>query len=150
MTTPQLFRFGVLELDYILTGDGYLITCRTNNPVHLWLRWTTTVPQKHIHARIVRGAQVGTYIDQCFVVYTDVEQEEPGDTLIHTFIVEPWPHCETRWFYLWGTIAGETSPSASAIFKKHRIYTPPGIEEQPLYNSYKILHSRTTTEQGSN
>jgi hypothetical protein len=118
-----LLHFVVRNLTYTLTPTGYLITCYTNYPCHLYLRWTNVVPQKHINPIIRRGAQVGTYIDQCFVVFTDLEQTDPGDTYTHTFLVEPWPHCETRWFYFWGTVAGQLSPSASCIFSKHR-YAP--------------------------
>lgn len=124
MVEPQLLHFVVLDITFTLTATGYIITCHTNNPCHLFMRYTTTIPQKHIKPRIVRGAVAGTYIDQCFVVFEDNEQEEPGDTYTHTFIKEPWVVCETRWFYFWGTVNGVLSPSASAIFSKHR-YAPP-------------------------
>lgn len=120
MVTPQLLHFVVRNLTYTDIGTGYLVTCYTNNPCHLWLRWTAIIPQKHINTRVVRGAPVGTYIDQCFVVFTDVEQNEPGDTFTHTFTLEPWFYCETRWFYFWGKVGGVLSPSASCIFSKHR------------------------------
>lgn len=122
MTIAQLLHFAVRNLSYTFTATGYLVTCYTNNPCHLWLRWTNIVPQKHVNTRILRGAPVGTYIDQCFVVFTDVEQNEAGDTFTHTFTLEPWPSCERRWFYFWGTVDGQLSPSVSAIFTKHRPY----------------------------
>ena len=118
MTNPAL-HFAVRNVTFTPTVTGYTVTCYTNNPAHLFLRWTTTTPQKHIHSKIVRGAPVGTYIDQCFVVYTDVEQNEPGDTWTHTFTLDPWGYCETRWFYFWGTVSGVTSPSASCILSFH-------------------------------
>lgn len=103
-----------------VTITGVTVTCYTNNAVHLWLRWTNIVPQKHIIAREQRGGLVNTYIDQCFVAFHDIEQNEPGDTWTHTFTCEPWPGCETRWFYFWGTVAGVLSPSASCILEYHR------------------------------
>jgi len=121
MVEPYLLHFVVRNVEYTLTASGVIVTCYTNYPVHLWKRETTTQPQKHVNTRMVRGAPIGTYIDQCFVVYTDHEQQEPGDTFTHTFIQEPWPFCETRWFYFWGTVGGELSPSCSAIFSYHRI-----------------------------
>lgn len=127
MVAPQLLHFVVRNITFILTLTGYTVTCYTNNPCHLWLRWTNVEPQKHVNAKVVRGAVAGTWIDQCFVVYTDVEQQEPGDTFTHTFTLEPWPVCETRWFYFWGTVGGVLSPSASAIFSHHRIAPPPPI-----------------------
>lgn len=119
MVEPYLLHFVVRNVTYTPTLTGYLVTCYTNYPVHLFKRETTTQPQKHINPVVVRGAPVGTYIDQCFVVYTDIDQQEPGDTYEHTFIEEPWPYCETRWFYFWGTVEGQLSPSASAIFSFH-------------------------------
>jgi hypothetical protein len=131
MTTIQLLHFVVRNVTYAAAGTGYLVTCYTNYACHLWLRWTATVPQKHVNPIIVRGAPVGTFIDQCFVVYNDIEQNEPGDTFTHSFTVEPWPYCQTRWFYFWGTVGGQLSPSASALFSFHsllpiRIYSDPG------------------------
>lgn len=118
MATASIY-FSVRSVEYTETLTGYIVTCTTNNPIHLWLRWTAIEPQKHVNERIVRGAPIGTYIDQCFVVYNDVEQNEPGDTLTHTFTLEPWLYCQTRWFYFYGTISGVLSPSRSAIFQYH-------------------------------
>jgi len=119
MTIPQLLHFVVRNITYTPILTGYLVTCYTNNPCHLSLRWTSTVPAKHVNPRMVRGAVVGTYIDQCFVAYKDIEQNEAGDTFTHTFTVDPWPYCETRYFYFWGTVDGNLSPSASCIFYYH-------------------------------
>lgn len=124
MTTAQLMHFVVRNVTYALTPTGVTITCYTNYPCHLYLRWTNVETQKHINPVIVRGAVAGTYIDQCFVVYYDIEQNEAGDTTTHTFTVQPWPSCETRYFYSWGTIGGVLSPSASCIFSYHRIAPP--------------------------
>jgi len=45
----------------------------------------------------------------------DVEQVEPGDTLLHTFIVTPWPQCQRRHYFYWATIAGEKSVSSTSM-----------------------------------
>jgi len=124
MTVSQLLHFAVTYFHVINTQLGCIVECYTNNPCHLWMRWTSIVPQKHINPVVRRGATVGTYIDQCFVVYEDNEQQEPGDTIIHTFLKEPWPPCTERWFYFWGTVAVQLSPSVSAIFYHHRICVP--------------------------
>jgi hypothetical protein len=119
MAAAAIMHFVVRNLEYSPILVGYTVTCYSNHYVHLWLRWTDVEPQKHIKPRIVRGAQVGTYIDQCFVSFHDIEQNEPGDTFTHTFTVTDWPYCETRWFYFWGEIGGNKSPSASCLFEKH-------------------------------
>ncbi|GAI52757.1 unnamed protein product, partial [marine sediment metagenome] len=50
--------------------------------------------------------------------------EEAGDTLTHTFIKEPWPVCETRWFTFKGDVDTLWTASAGPIFKKHRVAPP--------------------------
>lgn len=124
-----LDHFTVRRLTFANTEFGVQLQCFTNNACHLTMRWTYLVPQKHINTTQRRGAQIGTYIDQCFTVFHDNEQEEPGDTWTHTFTKEPWDTCETRWFYFWGTVGGVVSPSASAIFEYHRTgQAPPTLK----------------------
>jgi hypothetical protein len=120
MATAQLLHFAVLTIAYANSADGVIITVTTNNPCHLWLRISDHMPQKHLHAAASRGALVQTYIDQCFVAYTDIEQTEPADTMVHTFTVAPWAICQTKWFYFWGTVAEQLSPSATPIFVYHK------------------------------
>lgn len=112
--------WAVLSIDYTFICTGYIITAVSDIPCHLWMRYSTVEPQKHIKPIMRRGAPVGSVIDQCFVAYHDNEQEEAGDTIIHTFIKEPWAYCETRWFYFRGRVAGSPTRSAGPIFKKHR------------------------------
>lgn len=119
MTTTPTQHFVVLAMTTTEILGGVTVHCYTNNPAHLWLRWTDILPQKHIIAREQRGALVNTYIDQCFVAFHDLEQLEPGDTTSHTFILENFTYCQTRWWYFWATIAGQLSPSATCIFQYH-------------------------------
>lgn len=123
MTDPRLAHFAVQAIKYTLTATGFIVVCYTNNPCHLWLRWTSTPPRKHVIPTERRGAPVSSYIDQCFVTFHDVEQDEAADTLEHSFLVAPWPHCQIRYFYFLGTIDGHLSPSRSCIFTKHRNFT---------------------------
>ncbi|GAI08749.1 unnamed protein product, partial [marine sediment metagenome] len=55
----------------------------------------------------------------CFVVFEDLEQDEAGDTLTHTFTWHGWETCQVRWFYFWATSEGEKMKSTSPIFSKH-------------------------------
>ena len=105
------------------------IITTTNIKVHQFMRWSLVLPQRHVKPIIVRGAVAGTYIDQCFVSYQDAEQQEPGDTLTHTFILCDWPICQTRYYYLWATKLAQLMPSASPIYSYHRISIgPPALE----------------------
>lgn len=118
MTTP---KFAVSDLKQYITPTGYRIVAYTFEPSHLWMRWTTAEPQEHTIPRTIRGVPLPADKRFCFVAYEDNEQEEEGDTLIHTFIKEPWPVCETRYFFFTGGSNSTTSPSTTAIFKKHRL-----------------------------
>ena len=94
--------------------------------------WTNQEPLKHPTTRILRGLTIPGATQYCFVVWEQNEQQEPGDTITHTFIKEPWPVCETRWFVFRGTIDGDKSNSISAIFTKHRVQPP---IEQTFYTN---------------
>lgn len=109
----------VRDMQYSYYCDGFKIVATTDIPCHLYMRWSTTTPQKHIVPKFMRGIFMHEDIYLCFVAYTDNEQEEAGDTLTHTFVKRTWPICETRWFYFWGKVAGQTCVSTSAIFELH-------------------------------
>jgi len=125
---PPIFKNMPLDIEQILTADGYRIIYTTNVPCHCYMRWTTIPPVKHIEPRFLRGYPIWSDLRQCFVAYEDNEQEEAGDTLIHTFIKEPWPVCETRYFFFWSKCAETNVVSTSSIFTKHRV-APPLIME---------------------
>jgi hypothetical protein len=124
-------------------APNFTIVTTTNIKVHQFLRWSITPPQRHVRPVIVRGAVAGTFIDQCFVVYYDVEQNEPGDTLIHTFTFTDWPVCQTRYYYLWATKLAQLMPSASPIYTKHRL-APPGPITIKIYSDFD--HGLTTCD----
>lgn len=139
---PPIEKFIPTKLTYIQTLTGLKIVLGTNVPCHLYLYWTTTEPLKHPLTRVRRGLAVPWYTRYCFVNYHENEQEEPGDTLYHTFIKEPWPVCETRWFTIRGNIDEELSPSVGPIFKKHRALLPITI------TVYPDNHPETTSVDG--
>lgn len=123
-------RFAVKTIEQENTETGYIITVTTNHPCHLWMRWTNITPVKHHSLSPERGASFNISTRYCFVGYHNNEQEEAGDTYEHTFIKEPWPICETRWFYFIGQVSAGRSPSDTAVFIKHRTapILPPTFE----------------------
>lgn len=124
MTDPRLRHFAVLEIVQTPTETGYQIVVTTNNPCHLVMRWINYEPNPHIKLTWDRGTLTSKQKVVATCWWHNNEQEEAGDTLIHTFIKEPWPVCETRWFFFWATVDGVVSPSTSAIFSKHRTLAP--------------------------
>ncbi|MBA7589526.1 hypothetical protein ES708_31611 [subsurface metagenome] len=122
---PPVYHWAILDIQQTLTATGYQIVVITNVPCHLYMYWTNQEPEKHKTTTIQRGLPVLAATEYCFVAWEQNGQQEPGDTIYHTFIKEPWPVCETRWFTFRGKIQGEWSASISAIFKKHRVAPPP-------------------------
>lgn len=119
--------WALLDIQQTAIAGGFQIVLTTDVPCHLFMRWTTTIPQQHSIPVYRRGLAMHADKYFCFDAYKDNEQEEANDTTTHTFIKVDWPTCETRYFYFHGTISGEPSPSTTAIFKKHRVYVPPTI-----------------------
>jgi len=101
----------------VLHGQGELeVELWTSSPCHLTLRWTATQPVKTLHPKEKRGALWYYDNKMCFVAWKDIEQIEPGDTTLHTFLWPGWTLGLTRWFFFLGTIGGVSSPSNTAIF----------------------------------
>ncbi|GAJ21851.1 unnamed protein product, partial [marine sediment metagenome] len=122
---PPTNKWCILDIIQTITATGYKIVVITNVPCHLFMYWTNQEPLKHDRTRVLRGLTIPAASQYCFVDWEQNEQHEAGDTIFHTFIKEPWPVCETRWFVFRGKIGGEWSNSISCIFKKHRVAPPP-------------------------
>lgn len=123
---PVISNWAPLTIASSYRVDGLEIVITTDIPVHLYMRWTTEEPLKHPQAEYRRGILVPIGTRYCFVAWEENEQLEPGDTLIHTFLKDNWPVCQTRWFYFIGTKQAEEQPSASPIFVYHRGEPPYG------------------------
>ena len=107
-----------------VTG-GFNIVLTTDVSCHLYLYWTNKAPWVHRTSKLDRGLTVPWDAYWCYVVWTLLDQEEPGDTTTHTYNWTGWENCQTKYFRFHGTIAGNTSPSDSPIFHKHYFYAPP-------------------------
>ena len=116
---PAISNWAPTNFTHVRSPEDYLITVTTDIPVHLFLRWTATEPLTHPTELFRRGISLPNATRWCFVAFHEIEQKEDGDTYIHTFLMENWPFCETRWFYFVGTKQAEESPSASPIFHLH-------------------------------
>ena len=85
------------------------------------MSWTKDPFWVHKTSLLRRGLPTMQAARYCFVNWHQNEQEEEGDTLVHTFIKEPWLHCETRWFTFRAKVDLEWLPSVGPIFEKHRV-----------------------------
>ncbi len=118
---PPVGNFAILDLEQRVTDTGIIITVTTNVPCHLYCYWTATEPEKHLIPILTRGIELHTQLKMCFVNWHENEQEEAGDTMVHTFTKEPWAHCETRWLTFRAKVMENWVKSVGPIFKKHRI-----------------------------
>jgi hypothetical protein len=116
-----LLRWTITAWSQTDTVDGVRFSLTTNHPCHLHILWTSQCPWKHVPIKKTRGADVGKKVYFCCVANTAVWQEEAGDTLLHTIIVEPWAACTTRWYRFLGTVQGQDSPSSSPCFELHHV-----------------------------
>jgi len=130
--SPTISNWAPITYTKALVEDAYWIQVTTDIPVHLFMRYTLTKPLTHPVALFRRGISLPNATRFCFVNWHENEQEEEGDTLIHTFYKPNWPICQTRWFYFIGTKQTEESPSASPIFTHHREQPPERIDMKIL------------------
>lgn len=132
---PPAYKFAILDLFQQLTGTGIRITVTTNVPCHLFCYWTDKEPEKHLIPILRRGLPIHTQLKYCFVNWHENEQEEPYDTMTHTFTKEPWAICETRWLTFRAKVSGQWVTSVGPIFKKHRFIPEYDPEEYALFYS---------------
>lgn len=124
MTDFKSNHWALLDLQQELLPTGWRFIATTDVPAHLYMRMSTVPPKKRVFGTPRRGIYLQGDVRFCFVVYEDNEQDEPGDTLAHTWNKLGWQEGETRWFYFIGTQAGTASVSETAIFRK-TFYPPP-------------------------
>lgn len=116
-------KWFMIDFEEWACHEAYHIQTLSDVPSHQWLRWTINPPWKHPRSRRFRGLEIFGDVYYCFTGHISIEQNEPGDTLIHTFDVAPWPRYEIRYFYMIGFINMERSPSHSPIFARSIDYT---------------------------
>lgn len=108
-------RFAVLLFYQFIQPDGYILQFHTNRECRLTLRHSAVEPVVHREPALRRGLLMHTDPRFCFVAWTEIEQQEDGDTIIHSFYYRPDPLPFEVWFYLVGTINGADAPSTSPL-----------------------------------
>ena len=111
------------HIEYELTVTGYIVRLFTDVPCHLWLYYSPYEPWVHKVSFMYRGELTMQPGYWCFVLKSAIDQSDPGDTLLHTYIWDGWYGCLTQWFFFHGTIAFVTSLSQSPIFHLHYPYS---------------------------
>jgi len=123
-------RISFRDFAYTETPTGTQVVIITDIPCHLFIRWTILEPWIHSKPVLRRGMWLNDDVRFCFDVFSDCEQNEPGDTIIHTFTCGLANLDSDYWWYPWGYVEGDVSPSTGPIFK---IHTPPVWPAPPVY-----------------
>jgi len=123
-------HISVRDIDFHASTIGVRIRVTTDAPCHLWVRLSSQTPRIHKKPSLRRGVAFAEDVRFCFTVFEDNEQEEPGDTVDHTWWKPDWPVCTTKWLYVWGSRSGEVCVSTTAPFKYHNDGVDP-IEPPP-------------------
>jgi len=139
-----VFPWHMLTIDHEMTADGFIITITTNRACHCYLRYSKVYPRIHRKSVLRRGVVFGWDARFCFVSYQHLEQDEEGDTYIHTFTWPGWENCHTRYFYFFATVGGFPGVSDSPIFWLHYLWIAP----PPMVYFYPDAHPETTSVDG--
>lgn len=122
------------EITYVPSDTGVRIIITTDIACHAYLRVTATQPNLHKKVSLIRGLPLKEDIRFCFVVYDDYEQFEGGDTITHTFYLDSWPTCTTKWFYPFASIAGVFTVSTGPFFEYHNTGEAPTPTPDVMYH----------------
>ncbi|GAH42545.1 unnamed protein product, partial [marine sediment metagenome] len=142
-------RWSIRDLEQVITPDGYILIAYTDVPCHLYCRMTLQPPRIHKKPSYRRGLWIADDVRFCFTVFEDNEQTEAGDTTTHTFVKEPWPVCETRWFYFHATVDAGPSPSTSPYFEKHFKGVDMYVISLGKFTEEEILHGHVKLKEGA-
>jgi len=131
-------RFTITDLTYTPNCEQVTVTVTTKEMCHLFLRFTANAPRKHPRSHMIRGIDLRADLRYCFTVYADIEQEEPGATLTHTFILNDLLFCHRYWFYFYGTSAGITMIYTSAVYGFRYPFGDPPFKTCELQEDYSL------------
>jgi len=119
---PEQMFYTILNYRHSPWDVGCHVRAISPYPCHMTLYWTYSEPLRHRTSRVFRGIEQPWSAYFCFVAYTGVEQEEAGDSTIHTFWMPDWLEGQTRFWTTRASVNDELTPSSTPIIK----YTHPG------------------------
>lgn len=136
-------RFAVTYLWQMVQSDGYLLEFTTNTPCHLWMKYKSTRPGKKLVQAWRRGRPMHCTPSFDFSAAKEMEQQEAGDTLKHSFMLRPYLRPDHYYFYLYGYVAGRKAASTSCIMhlpfahgSRKMIWSQPYMEDSGKILSY--------------
>lgn len=140
-------RWVVTDYQHNWLNGYFTVHVTTDIPAHLTMLYTGKAIRLHLRQKVIRGVSKLTVPDYCFVEYQALDQEEAGDTLVHTFTFGPWEPGQCYSFRFIATIDGEPSSSDSGIFLV--CYHDPGVFELGIFDTLPYLHGAVNLKAGS-
>lgn len=108
----------ITDMNHAWHLEDKQICVQTDVLCHLYLRFKDEPPEWHARLTSRRGVPITNDPGLAMQEYDQVEQEQPGDTLCHLFILAPFPAKTRIWYYFMGTIDGGDVKSRSQFFKQ--------------------------------
>lgn len=148
MAAPK--RFAITAQSNYSALDNLIVGMYTDIACHLKIRVTDQEPVRDLRWIFRRGLPMKCLPFWTFIGLYHIEQEEPGDTRSHTFIIPNLVFCNWRWFQPWGTVAGKDAVSAGPIFKAHfpvirGMFWEPWNADFTTNNPWQNLYPQYTT-----
>ena len=148
-------RWLITKLTYYWLGNALRVVCITDIPCHLNLIWKDTKPYPILKWNEIRGTwQYCGYTWPGIAIHT-IEQNETGDTYLHSYDWPNWQICQQRWWtfscwvggleyyrrHIFYTAHYDTYPSLPPIGLFHHVVPTriiDGSTSYPYWQTFKI------------
>lgn len=115
MVSTYLARWTILTIEHYPLTHEYRVVVTTDIAVHLYLQYSAGYRTVKLNWYAVRGLAMRCDVRWPFFYFGQYEQEEDGDTLVHTFKV-PYDDHKHAWFTRFkGSLGGIELPSTSPL-----------------------------------
>lgn len=114
--SPPSLHFMIIDFLTTCGVDEFTFWCKTDTPCHLTLHLSIEKPIVRRIPYQKRGADFELSSVTCFVEIATYDQDEAGDTTIHTFTIPLVAYDLPHYWYLTGTQGGVPCKSISQIF----------------------------------
>lgn len=128
-------------------GEVQDVKVITDVECHLFLRYTDKPLRLHLHERRDRGSIALKTPDYCFVEWTEIEEDDPGDHYHHIFHIPSFGPGVELWYYLRGTIDGNLADSVSCAFQV-KYHEESQMITIGIYDEEQTLEGEVKLEEG--
>lgn len=139
-------RFVIVSHEVVWFSSTAYIEVYTDILCHLYCRYTSNPMRVHNAVKNLRGTLRLAEPDYCFTAANQIEQDEPGDSWVHSFTLNDFPEGQQRWWIFLGTVDGVESPSQSPVFNYK--YKDSPVYSIGIYGRPEVLVGSVALEAG--